>query len=375
MIALGLIAGIVSAAYFTYLSANWYRAKSAIVISLGQNDGGDPVANGTNTSLEYAANTQVAVLTSRDLLSELATRSNAQTFAEYSNVEDPEQIIDKLARNISVRNIRHSYIIEISATARDATNAINLANQLVEIYTERQIAHHFSVAENRMEHLSQRVTESKKRLSISQENLRAFKQTTHASLPQELDRLYLQMTQTRQRIAQITQASGEFEIVNFKGFPDQADTVLNAKTATDTDLGEPLRLKLKNINSALNTALSKDQIRSKHQRDALVFAQTQLAQKIKDYAADLVNLQELNRQVATNTLLHDQALLQFRQVSDAQTQGLSESRILSIANHGAKIGYGTVVKTGIAVFFALLIGAFCVATRDAYYWQKQQQTA
>ncbi|PIB26646.1 hypothetical protein BFP76_12210 [Amylibacter kogurei] len=371
--ALGLIAGVMAAIYFTYFSPNWYQAKSAIVISLGQNDGGETVATGAAASLEYAANTQLAVLTSRDLLAELAKRLHVASFTEYAKIEDPEKIVDHLARKISVKNIRHSYIIEVSASARDAENAINLANELVKIYTERQMEHRNFVAETRMQHLSQRVAQSKNRLNVSLENLRKFKQNTHASLPQELDRLYLQMTQTRQRIAQITQASGEFKIVNFKGFPaDDGATFHTAKTATDLGDDEALRLKLKEVKSLQDNALTKDQMRNKQQRDSLIFAENQLAQKIKKYASDLETLQELNRQVDTDSLLHDQALLQFRQMSDVYDRNLNESRILSVANHGAKLGYGVLMKTGIAMLITLLFGAAIVALRDAYAWQKQQ---
>jgi uncharacterized protein involved in exopolysaccharide biosynthesis len=124
-----------------------YEAKSIILIKYGREYLPRPEDSGTASMLtpQTVINGEISILTSLDLFSRLVNKMGAvNIYPELSNMPERDLTIENAAirmlqKNISVRNVPSSSLIEVSFAHNNPEMVAAVINNLVELYKEKHL--------------------------------------------------------------------------------------------------------------------------------------------------------------------------------------------------------------------------------------------
>ena len=252
-----------------------------------------------------------------------------------------DKVINAVLDNVSVSNIRQSYVFQISAVSEDPQKAAMIANRLAELYVEDQIVLKFEKTAQATEWLTDRVAELQIELEASESRLKEFSSNTDLISPEGLVALNRQLKEMRDRQADITTTvRGMTDRVGALGTARQTGDFAQMAAAADSpELNRLLAnatpaampdLFLEQFNAILARA-ELELARSEAQRAAVETSVDELSQSIATQSEELVKLQQFQRDAEASALIYEYFLGRLKETSVQQGLQQAESRILSYA--------------------------------------------
>ena len=371
----GVLAVIAGAYYVFGIATPVYTTSTKVALESRQEQVIDieSVVSGMSGD-QVAINTEVEVLKSRRLIGKLV--------ADLSLTEDPEfnstlraeswlslgriigavkenllghesateilseqtvtdKVINAVLDNVSVSNIRQSYVFQISAVSEDPQKAARIADRLAELYVEDQIVLKFEKTAQATEWLTDRVAELQIELEASESRLKEFSSNTDLVSPEGLVALNRQLKEMRDRLADITTTVGVAanRVDELRAARETGDLVQMAAAANSPDLNRLMEnatpgampdLFLERFDTILTRA-ELEVARSEAQRAAVEMSVDEITQSIATQSEELVALQQFQREAEASALIYEYFLGRLKETSVQQGLQQAESRILSYA--------------------------------------------
>lgn len=174
---LRLIVGIaatifVLVAVAAFIQPRQYLATSSLLIDLLQTDQTDDKGQQSTAVIDSIIGTQVSVLKSDLVLTDVALRSglvsNPKDLAEVGEVSA------KIAKNLNVHTDRQSNVISIEYLDKDADRAAKIANLFSEVFLAKQVQLRAAPARGNAVWYDARTAEVRHRYEVAQQRLTAF---------------------------------------------------------------------------------------------------------------------------------------------------------------------------------------------------------
>ncbi|WP_417811867.1 GumC family protein [Thalassospira alkalitolerans] len=343
-------------------------------------------------------NTEIEVLKSRDLLERLSAEldlvndpefnptirpksfigsllgGDDQTFTEQ---EITNKIVENLGRAISASVRRSTFIISISVTTQNAEKSGKIANALAQLYREDQIRVKFETLEDAVTWLSARVVELKAELQTRNDELKI--QTAEADYINDegLQALNLQVRELRERliseqndanraIARLTElkavaASGDIDAI-LTLTQDQVLRRLSTQGTAETVLADGSEFNAR-LDLLIENA-AKDVERGNAQVAAITSTIEDMELRVDEQATKLAELQRLQREIDTTSVLYDTFLTRLKETTIQQGIQQPDARVLSTAINGRKVAPRTSMIAALSLILGLMVGAGIVLLRE-----------
>lgn len=253
-----------------------------------------------------------------------------------------DNVIDSVLRAVSVSNVRQSYVFRITVVTEGPEKSARIANRLAELYIRDQIKVKFEKTRQATVWLSDQVSKLRIELENAETELKAFSSNTDLISAEGLFALNRQLKELRERLIvlkdQIRQAEAlkaSLEAVK-DGTPEE-----KAAVADDSVLGTLLPdVRTGNIRArqdferrfdSLLIRAEQELTRLQSQKEAIDISITELAQRIETQSAELVRLQQLQREAEASRLIYEAFLSRLKETSIQQGIQQADSRLLSNA--------------------------------------------
>lgn len=324
---------------------------------------------------QASINTEVEVLRSRGLMEKVVTRLDLVQDPEFNSnllpertftvkkavsfvrglfqTIPPEQVptdratldeaIDALLDRVSISNIRQSYVFRITATTEGPTKSAAVANAIAEAYILDQLEVKFEATEQATQWLTDRVGELQVELEAAVEAVKDFSSNSQLVSPEQLAGLNRQLKDLRDRQAEASDSivAARAQLAALLAAKESGDLTQMAEVANDRTLTRTLNL-ITNGSVTDDTAFQArfDQIldrarldvtRTENQLAAFATSITNLESQIEAQSADLVTLQQLEREAEASRLIYEFFLGRLKETSVQQGIQQADSRILSAA--------------------------------------------
>ncbi|EBA13984.1 Succinoglycan biosynthesis transport protein exoP [Roseobacter sp. CCS2] len=258
-----------------------------------------------------------------------------------SNEAIRDSVVDAVLEQISVSNVRQSYVFNISVVTENPAKSAAMANRLAELYVEDQIVLKFEKTAEATEWLTDRVAELQIELEASENQLKEFSSNTDLISPEGLVGLNRQLKDLRDRQAGIDAevAANVARVAALNAAFDSGDLLQMAAVANDTALRQ---LAATNDTAAIENqfqtrfatilaraVMARD--RSVAQADTVAQSMVEITQSIATQSNELVALQQLQRETEASRLIYEFFLGRLKETSVQQGLQQAESRILSYA--------------------------------------------
>ncbi|MCA1777527.1 MAG: polysaccharide biosynthesis tyrosine autokinase, partial [Loktanella sp.] len=278
-------------------------------------------------------------------------------------------MIGRLSGMVSASIRPETYVFMISVTTGSPETSKEIANTLADVYIQKQIEVKFEATEQAVTWLSERVSDLEQELKEREDALKDVLSETEMVNPEALEGLRLQakdlrdrlqenqtrMEQTETRISRLTElrADERFdEIVEITG--DQAlDRFLRAIRNEDPDAVEM-------FDRRLETLLQMEQSDLERHRTQVGALQTSLARqegRIERQSADLVGIQQMQREVEATRTLYETFLTRLKETSVQRGLQQADSRVLSDASAGGKVAPRSSRIVSLWVILGGMVGA------------------
>lgn len=280
----------------------------------------------------FTTNTEMGVLSSRDLLGALVLDLNLQTDPELLG-EDRASLdtaVDGLRRMLEVKNTRFSFIVTATATSSDPQKSQRIVNGLVDLYMRRQLGDQIDAQTDQLALLTSKGLEIKRDLDQARARVQAAHHSSTTATPKEVDRLTAKLRDIRARRADLE-----------KQLPSADEKVhLIASLNSNPQDKTPKFVKVAGRLSALRQS------------------EQSLAQKHRDLMDGYTQLQDAQSEVAVLEALYQSFSLRIKQASAEQGLSLTQSRILSYGVLGKRTGLSAFMVLAIVAFAALMLGIY-----------------
>lgn len=354
-----------------------YAATTTLILQPGQQQMPDLNAVMANVSTEISSmNTELHVIRSRGLVEQLVDRLQLTQDPEFNpelrtrsllsaaSLKDvlrsvlagqqstaspaPNVMRDQVVRNvqssISAQLQRNSYLFTISITSLDKQKAALMANTLAELYLEDQVRAKFAAVEDAVLWLSQRVSTLETELRKREDAVAEMRGRATAASPQALKLANTQLKDTRRRLANMQDAavSGRARLDKLMAAKDAGNLPVMADLSQDktlsrllasSDSSKAFQERFKQVETRLQT----NQDRLTLQYDALLRAEKEQAAMVEQQAADLAQLQQLDREAQATRVLYETFLTRLKETSVQRGLQQADSRILSEAVQGVYV--------------------------------------
>ncbi|WP_259400412.1 polysaccharide biosynthesis tyrosine autokinase [Roseovarius sp. SCSIO 43702] len=374
-IALCAAIGLFLGAYYAFVSATpVYTSSAVVMLESRQEQVVDIESVMTGLSGDQASiNTEVEVIRSRGLLKKLVRELNLVSDPEFNpelrpvplisvgrivgwlralvgggpdpvagNAEDRtlHKVIDNVSDAISVSNVRQSYVFRITATTEDPRKSAAIANTLADLYIREQIEVKFAATEKATEWLTDRVSELQVELESALAAVKEFNAGTELISPEALAALNRQLKETRDRLrdARANLEAAETRLAALLAAEATGDAEEMAQEAGDTALSRVLRTMDGARSEAFDTRFEQvvdrarlEVERARSQIDALETSIATQEAQIETQSADLVRLQQLEREAEASRLIYEHFLSRLKETSIQQGIQQADSRLLSEA--------------------------------------------
>lgn len=373
-----VIAGVTSLAialggfYAFRVAVPIYEAKSVVLLDTKQEritNIENVVAGMTGDTSEV--NSEIEILRSRELLGHVVDRlaliddpefnvslREPSTLGEIkqktlallrlkSNVETPNQpipnlrdsVITRLLQNTRVSNVRNSLVFQITVSSISPQKAAEIADTIADEYTQSQLRVKFDATEKANAWLSNRVAELQIELEGAEQEISNFRAETRLISAEVLQSIERQQKDLQDRISNLEEARSQQ--VTFLAALDNAqgmnavlavadDPVLNQIAARQTGGDQPSTRFQARVQALKDTARA-DIERTNRQVEKLQISEAELQAQIQQQNADLIRLQQLQREAQAIRLLYEHFLTRLKETSAQQGIQQADSRIISRA--------------------------------------------
>jgi len=368
-----LIAFVIGFYYAFVKAVPVYTSSSVVMLESRQEQVADLESVMSGLSGDQATiNTEVEVIRSRGLVKKLVRQldliedpefnpelrpepafSLGKVFGALRNLmggsateedADPQKtlntVIDNVVDAISVSNVRQSYVFEITAVTEGPRKSAKIANTLADLYIQEQLDVKFAATEKATEWLSERVSELQVELEEAVAAVKEFNAGTDLISPEALGALNRQLKETRDRLREARENLGaaEVRLLELEAAQATGDPEAIADVANDSALTRILRIMTDENRGAFDARV--DQIldraqlevtRAESQIEALENSIATQEEQIESQSADLVTLQQLEREAEASRLIYEHFLSRLKETSIQQGIQQADSRLLSEA--------------------------------------------
>lgn len=252
-----------------------------------------------------------------------------------------DAVINAALEQITVSNVRQSYVFNISVVTEDPAKSARIANRLAELYVEDQIVLKFEKTAEATEWLTERVAELQIELESSEIELKDFSSNTDLISPEGLVALNRQLKDLRDRQGDVvaTVQANRMRVDALNAALESTDLTRMAEAANDAALDRlivggvvttaPERFQQRFEDVLARAVLERD--RSESQQEAIALSILEISKSIETQSDELVALQQLQREAEASRLIYEFFLSRLKETSVQQGLQQAESRILSYA--------------------------------------------
>ncbi len=388
--------------YAIFMATPFYRASATVVLDSREEQIVDIENVMSGLSGDQATiNTEVEVLRSRGLASQLVDRLNLLEDAEFNPTLQPkpwislgtvlrmidptrgsrtlteqeirDATIDNVLDVVSIANVRQSYVFRITVNTMSAAKSAAMANMLAQVYIDEQLQVKFNATDTATEWLATRVTELREELEAAETAVKDFNASTELISPAGLEILNRQMKDLRERLAEARsqQALISLQTETLGTALVIGDAALAAETMDDPTLvrfaengtnGEVFETYVTGLIARTETETA----RIGAQIAALEASSAKLESQIESQSEDLVLLQQLQREAEASGTIYAHFLSRLKETSVQRGIQQPDSRILSqavVPRQPAEPNKPLILA--LAGMFGLLLGSALVLAREA----------
>mgnify|MGYP006395081643 CR=1 FL=1 len=398
IVALGL------GAYYAFVVATpKYASAAALALELRNEPVVDieAVVGGASTE-DAAMNTEVEVIRSREILTELVRQMDLTDDPEFNEALQPEPLftidpiilavraalggetdpepmippeeaeliatVDEVREAISASVQRNTYIFDITVTTGHPLKSRHMANRLAEIYIADQMGQKFAATETAVEWLSERVSELGIELRNQEDRLKLFRTETDLVSLETVEALNRQLADARDRLAsaraEVSVAEAGLErVAELRAAGDTAglaevfgDPALNRLVAG----GQTATARIETLTTRDETALT----RLRQQTETLENSVARLEADVLRQSESLSEFEQLEREIEATRTLYETFLTRLKETTVQRGLQQADSRILSAAVPGTYIAPRKGVLLILAGTLGLLVGAALVFVRQ-----------
>jgi succinoglycan biosynthesis transport protein ExoP len=352
----------------------------------------ESVISGVSTD-DSAINTELEVIRSRGLLEKLVLELDLLKDAEFNRelrtesdvslaafrtmirglvgtiwpteeVEEPKTVVaeprmevntalngtvDTLRRSISATNQRNTYVFQIRAITTDRMKSAVISNSLAELYILDQIDVKFQATENAIKWLSERAVELEAELELKENEIKDLRSSMDLTAPEALEAINRQAREVRSRLAE-SNAEAALQTARLNRLQEARNSDDFAKMLEVTQDPSLRRLQssalggdqgaiaayMARFDALVGTA--QGNIDRAEQR-ALAFQESldKIEASIADQSAELIELQQLERDAQATRTLYETFLTRLKETSVQRGLQQADSRVLSRATPGTYV--------------------------------------
>lgn len=397
-----------------------YTATTQMALQIRQESVVDlqSVLSGVSSD-QSSINTEMEVIRSRELISELVDRLGLMSDPEFNATLRPDEgfgvrdlvntvrgfvpgfeapppaaepteeairngVIGSVRDAISTQIGRQSYVFSISATTEDPRKSALIANTLAQIYKDDQVAQKVQATENAAVWLSGRVSELQADLEARQRQITTLRTERALVSAESLQALNTQSVELQQSL-QAAEAQLEEALVRSEALVAAQSGDNDAKLAAVQDVQlagiydaiergdasaqirfdrrfESLRLQ------ASTEVLRMEEIVSELQADA-----ERLGRQFTQQSEALANLQELERETEATRVLYETFLTRLKETTVQEGVHQPDSRILSEATPGQQVAPRKSRILALSMILGVMAGSAIVLLRE--YTQNTYRTS
>lgn len=402
---LSLLGAFLAGYYVFRVAEPTYRATTQMALSLEQSPIVDiqSVVTGVSSD-ESSLNTEMEIIRSRELVSRLVDELNLTQDPEFNPALRPDAgftlgdvrkwfarsdapdaaptdmairngVIDRVRDIISTSIARQSYVFSISAITGSPVKSALITNTLAQIYQDDQIAVKVDATQTAAVWLSARVSELRNQLEqgqseindlrsrnalVSPEALAALN-TQSVELASQLQAAQLELGRAEQTLATIQAAASEDVAARALALDDaQLRSFASSASAGDAAALSRFDRRFKQLLQQAEGA--REQLTM---RVADMQAQTdRLATQFDSQGADLIKIQQLERETEATRVLYETFLNRLRETSVQIGVQQADSRVLSEAIVGTYVAPRKSVIMIMGIFLGGLLAAAIVLGRE-----------
>lgn len=347
-----------------------------------------------------AINTEIEVLRSRDLIGLLVDEMNLTEDREFNGYrENPpliarvrmlvsdyewtrreidglrDRVIDRIIGRLSINNIRQSRVFNISIETNDRDKSAAIVNALAEIYINSQINRKLNEAARAIEFLSQRTTELQSNVEGLEQDLARRMEASDVIDAALLQAQNLQLRDLRARVedAQVRLAEDRAlrmtidETADFEALVSALESSGDGRFAGIIQRYRAGRLSEEATQVALEGIaedVDDDIRRSQTQLASLQGSATDLTAQITTQSEELIQMQQLEREVDSARLLYQTFFTRLQEASVQQGLESADARVLSAAVPRGPSGPRVLMMMIIATILGGLFGATLALVRE-----------
>ncbi|MBF9042339.1 polysaccharide biosynthesis tyrosine autokinase [Rhodobacterales bacterium HKCCE4037] len=368
IVGLSILATVATTFYTLRFVAPMYPARSTIVLEVQEQQVISDIESvfsgaGTDTS---AINTEIEIFRSRQLVGQLVDDLDLVNHPEFGTTDTagipgalraligagsgrtPEGadlrnlVIDRVIDRLSITNVRQSFVFNVSIETRDPAESVRIVNRLAELYVENQIQRKLDESTRAIQFLSLRTTELEQNLETLEQTLAQRMEQSDVIDGSVLQARNLQLRDTRDRITET-----ETRLAQIDGLTDALDNaadapaLIDAAEATGDSRFSAIvqRFRSGRLSEAateialreVRSELANDRRRIEAQLTSLQRSEQELAAQFNTQSDELIELQQLEREVDTARLLYQTFLTRLQEASVQRGLETADSRILSEA--------------------------------------------
>ena len=289
--------------------------------------------------------------------------------------ETREAVINVAQGALKVENLSGSYVFYITATTDDPAASARLANGVAEGYIQDQIALKYKATEQATLWLNERVAELKLELEDAENAVKAYGAEAELIGPEALDALNRQLKDRRDRMMDARSAAeaaaADVEALEAaKASGNRAEMALLAGDAALDQIAR--RLDVDGARQAFDAGFERilerarfDARQASGKTVALERSVDELSRQVERQSAELLKLQQLEREAAASRQIYEYFLGRLKEISVQQGIHRADSRILSralVPDRPSK-PRKRLIFVG-ALFLGFVIGAALVLLRE-----------
>ncbi len=375
IIALATAAAVLVGVYYAFVAAvPLYRSTAVVMLETEQTSVIDlqSVVSGLAGDTTEV-NSELEVLQSRNLMGKVSDKLELEADPEFNAAlrpvsaidaakellksllgtgstpdQEPEElaeqrtrdsVITALLRKVSVRNVRQSFVFEVTVETESAQKSALIADTIVELYVLNQIEVKLGATEQATAWLTDRAAELQVELETAEAKVNEFNATTALTSPEALQLQEIQLKELRERSmsAEETRVAAQARYDTLVAADDRA---AQAEAGQD----QQLRRLYAQIGAsdtdeaAFDTAFQRlvartalEARRAAQQVQALTQSAEDLDRQIALQNADLITLQQLAREAEAVRLLYEYFLARLKETAVQEGIQKADSRQLSRA--------------------------------------------
>lgn len=386
LILLTAVIGLLIGGWYAYFhSVPVYTASATVALDSRQDQVVDIESVVTGLSGDQATiNTELQVFRSRGLIEKLVRRLNLTEDPEFNGRLRPEPqfsiaalvsiirsevlgeeppksepiepgamakrgeldaVINAVLGAITVSNVRQSYVFTITVTTQQPVKSAAIANELADLYILEQLETKFEATEKATSWLTERVAELQVQLETAEAEVKDFNAGAQLVSPEALVGLNRQIKDLRDRLRDrvADKAALDERVAALRGVEETDDLDQIASVANDQTLNRLIQMMPSSVDenpdrvafyARLEQIITRAELevsRAEQQISALQTSITVQEQQIENQSADLVRLQQLQREAEASRLIYEFFLSRLKETSVQEGIQQADSRLLSQA--------------------------------------------